>query len=50
MYKITAEFDEPPVERTVGDGATSGRVYVPKAWIGCNVMIALIPQHEDNNK
>jgi len=49
MYKITAEFVEPPVERTVGDGSTSGRVYVPKTWIGHVVTIALIP-HEENNE
>lgn len=38
-FKIETEFDDPPIERKVGEGGTSGRIYVPKAWIGDIVTI-----------
>lgn len=43
-FTTTIESDEPPVARTVGDGKTSGRVYVPKSWIGRDVTIVLGPR------
>jgi putative transposon-encoded protein len=30
------------VDRDVGDGGASGRVYVPKAWIGKKVTVLLL--------
>ena len=43
-YKIIAEFEEPPIERKVGPGGDSGRVYVPKSMIGKTIVIAVIPE------
>lgn len=44
----TLTSDEPPVERTVGAGGkSSGRVYVPKAWIGRRVTVILMPEEAD---
>lgn len=31
-------------EKTVGDGGASGRIYVPKSWIGKTVIIILKSQ------
>jgi putative transposon-encoded protein len=30
------------VDRTVGDGGNSGRIYVPKSWIGKKVAVLLL--------
>ncbi len=46
-HTSTLTSDEPPVERTVGDGGTSGRIYVPKAWVGRRVTVILMPEEAD---
>lgn len=47
-FTITLSSDEPPVERAVGGrGETSGRIYVPKAWIGRRVTVILMPEEAD---
>lgn len=42
-YEITTRYAELPVRCPVGDAGTSGRVYVPKGWIGREVDVALVP-------
>lgn len=49
-YKIETIFDEFPIERKVGPGGDSGRVYVPKSMIGKMVVIAVIPEKEQKTK
>jgi len=48
-FTTTLESAEPPVTRTVGGGKTSGRVYVPKAWIGRDVTVILTTEGVDSN-
>jgi len=50
MYKINTEFEEAPIESTVGDANTSGRIYVPKELIGRKVVVACIPDSVKSNK
>lgn len=35
------------IKKGVGDGGDSGRIYVPKSWIGKQVVIILKDQIED---
>lgn len=42
-FKIETEYEQPPIRRTVGSAGTSGRVYVPKGWVGRAVDVALVP-------
>ena len=49
-YKIETEYDTPPINRVVGAAKTSGRVYVPKEWIGRQVDIALVPKQQEDVK
>ena len=45
MYTINKEFEKPPMELTVGDANTSGRVYVPKELIGRKVVVGVLPEN-----
>ena len=47
-YRIETEFEEPPIKCRVGDAKTSGRVYVPKEWIGRDVVVALDPKQTED--
>jgi len=38
------------VDREVGDGGNSGRVYVPKSWIGKKVTVLLLEPPEEEKK
>ena len=41
-FTTTIESDEPPVIKTVSTGGkSSGRIYLPKAWIGQSVTVIL---------
>ena len=38
------------VDRNVKKGQTTGRVFVPKEWIGHNVLVILLDPLEEENK
>lgn len=35
------------VDRDVGDGGNSGRVYVPRSWLGKKVTVLLLEEPEE---
>ncbi len=43
--KIELEVDD-TVKRTVRESGTSGKIHVPKTWLGKNVMACLLPDRE----
>jgi len=40
-FKTIIDSDEAPITRKVGDASSSGRVYVPKSWVGREVTVIL---------
>ena len=40
-FETTIKSNEPPVIRMVGNAGSSGRVYVPKSWVGREVAVIL---------
>lgn len=46
MTTFTIEGEE-LIKKNVGDGGTSGRIYVPKKWVGQEVAIVLLGKRKD---
>jgi len=45
-FKTMIGSDDAPITRKVGDGGSSGRIYVPKSWIGGKVTVILEGKEE----
>ena len=46
---LTVDFYEMVDKKDVKDGVTSGRVFVPKSWIGKRVMVLLLDPVEEED-